>query len=63
MKAGFSALVVYVLTTVYLAYTSVLGLNYLEVVLNLLKALFNTIVAFHGFKLYQATEGARADLV
>jgi len=48
----------YVVITLYLAYTSFMGLQLLEVGLNVFKAVFNSIVSFHAFQLYRATPAA-----
>jgi len=58
MQFGFIALAAYVVITLYLAYTSFMGLQFLEVGLNVFKAVFNSIVSFHAFQLYRATPAA-----
>ena len=50
---GFLALVFYVLIVIYLAYAAATTLNIPELILNVLKAIFNTIVGYHAYLLYK----------
>jgi len=56
MMLGFIALALYVVTVMYLAYTCAVTGNFLEVVLNILKAIFNFVVSYHGFLLWKAAK-------
>lgn len=55
---GFVALVFYVLIVIYLAYAAATTLNIPELVLNVLKAIFNTIVGYHAYLLYKGAPSA-----
>lgn len=52
---GFLALAFYVLIVIYLAVAAFTELNIVELILNILKAVFNTIVGYHAYRLYKDT--------
>jgi len=52
---GFVMLAVYTLTVLYFTYAKLVpGMHIEEALVNLLKALFNSIASFHAFKLYKS---------
>jgi len=58
MLFGFVLIALYVCITIYLSYYNALvSLNILELVLNVLKTLFNTIIGYHAFLLFKAADG------
>jgi len=55
MLVGFIFIAIYVCITIYLSYMNIVAFNILELLLNVLKTIFNTIVGYHAYILFQAT--------